>query len=44
MNNTIGPRGEKTIEFVRILKQSFPGIELKCGMKGLLPALLKNSS
>ncbi|MGI6584418.1 MAG: Holliday junction resolvase RuvX [Gracilibacteraceae bacterium] len=29
MNNTIGPRGEKTIEFVRILKQSFPGIEVE---------------
>ena len=29
MNNTIGPRGEKTIEFVEILKTSFPGIEIE---------------
>ena len=28
MNNTIGPRGEKTIEFVQILKENFPGIEI----------------
>ncbi|HYF82797.1 MAG TPA: Holliday junction resolvase RuvX [Clostridia bacterium] len=28
MNNTIGPRGEKTIEFVQILKENFPGMEI----------------
>ena len=28
MNNTIGPRGEKTIEFVQILKDNFPGMEV----------------
>jgi putative holliday junction resolvase len=28
MNNTIGPRGEKTIEFVQILKENFPGMEV----------------
>jgi putative Holliday junction resolvase len=29
MNNTIGPRGEKTIEFVQILKENFPGIDVE---------------
>jgi putative Holliday junction resolvase len=29
MNNTIGPRGEKTIEFVQILKENFPGMEVE---------------
>jgi putative Holliday junction resolvase len=29
MNNTIGPRGEQTIEFVRILKENFPDIEVE---------------
>jgi len=29
MNNTIGPRGEKTIEFVKILKENFPGMEVE---------------
>lgn len=28
MNNTIGPRGEKTIEFIKILEENFPGIEV----------------
>lgn len=28
MNNTIGPRGEKTIEFTKILKESFPDLEV----------------
>jgi putative Holliday junction resolvase len=29
MNNTIGPRGEKTIEFSELLKENFPGIEIE---------------
>ncbi len=29
MNNTIGPRGEKTIEFSQILKENFPGLEIE---------------
>ena len=29
MNNTIGPRGEKTIEFSQILKEKFPGLEIE---------------
>lgn len=29
MNNTIGPRGEKTIEFIKILEKEFPGIEIE---------------
>ncbi|MHB1393869.1 MAG: Holliday junction resolvase RuvX [Clostridia bacterium] len=29
MNNTIGPRGEKTIEFVQLLKDNFPGMEVE---------------
>lgn len=29
MNNTIGPRGEKTIEFVKILKEKFPEQEIE---------------
>jgi putative Holliday junction resolvase len=29
MNNTIGPRGEKTIEFSQILRENFPGIEVE---------------
>lgn len=28
MNNTIGPRGEKTIEFSEILKENFPELEI----------------
>jgi putative Holliday junction resolvase len=28
MNNTIGPRGEKTIEFSHILKENFPDMEI----------------
>jgi putative Holliday junction resolvase len=28
MNNTIGPRGEKTLEFVSRLKENFPDIEI----------------
>ena len=28
MNNTIGPRGQKTIEFSKILKEKFPGVEI----------------
>jgi len=28
MNNTIGPRGEKTIEFANTLKEHFPGMEI----------------
>jgi len=29
MNNTIGPRGEKTLEFIKILEENFPGIEIE---------------
>jgi putative Holliday junction resolvase len=29
MNNTIGPRGEKTLEFVKILKENFPEQEIE---------------
>ena len=29
MNNTIGPRGEKTLEFVKLLKESFPEQEIE---------------
>jgi putative Holliday junction resolvase len=29
MNNTIGPRGEKTLEFVKILKENFPELEIE---------------
>lgn len=29
MNNTIGPRGEKTFEFVKILEEKFPGIKIE---------------
>lgn len=29
MNNTIGPRGEKTIEFSQILRENFPGLEIE---------------
>lgn len=29
MNNTIGPMGEKTIEFAEILRTNFPGIEVE---------------
>ena len=29
MNNTIGPRGEKTLEFIKILEGNFPGIEIE---------------
>ncbi len=28
MNNSIGPRGEAVIEFLEILKENFPGIEI----------------
>lgn len=28
MNNTIGPRGEKSIEFSKVLKEKFPEIEI----------------
>ena len=28
MNNTIGPRGEKTLEFAEVLKKSFEGIDV----------------
>lgn len=28
MNNSIGPRGEKTLEFVNRLKENFPDIEI----------------
>lgn len=28
MNNTVGPRGEKSIEFSQILKENFPEIEI----------------
>ena len=29
MNNTIGPRGEKTIEFVKLLEESFPDLQIE---------------
>ncbi len=29
MNNTVGPRGEKTIEFSELLKERFPDLEIE---------------
>lgn len=28
MNNTVGPRGEKCLQFANVLKENFPGVEI----------------